>query len=40
MCEDGKRTWKAVLYALEKEVYAIIPRSTKANEITPTQLNI
>ncbi|MBT0727176.1 tyrosine-type recombinase/integrase [Rosenbergiella australiborealis] len=34
MREDGKRTWKAVLYALEKEVYAIIPRSTKANEIT------
>lgn len=34
MRKDGKRTYKQVLYALEKEVYPLIPPGTKAKKVT------
>ena len=33
MKADGKRTYEAVLKSLEKEVYTIIPKETKANQV-------
>ncbi|MDO6617437.1 site-specific integrase [Shewanella sp. 6_MG-2023] len=38
MKEDGKRTYGAVLKALEKEVYPHIPAITKAKEVQPTDI--
>jgi integrase len=38
MKEDGKRTYVAVLKALEKEVYPHIPPSTKAKDVKPTDI--
>lgn len=38
MERDGKRTHKAVLNALEKEVYSIIPPATKAKAVTTHDL--
>jgi integrase len=38
MEKDGKRTFKAVLSSLEKEVFPIIPRTTKAKDITTHDL--
>jgi len=35
MEKDGKRTFKAVLSSLEKEVYPHIPQETKAKDVTP-----
>lgn len=38
MEKDGKRTHKAVLASLEKEVYPVIPPATKAKEVTTHDL--
>ncbi|TOH51721.1 integrase, partial [Vibrio parahaemolyticus] len=38
MQKDGKRTHKAVLASLEKEVYPIIPPATKAKDVTTHDL--
>jgi len=38
MEKDGKRTFKAVLGALEKEVYPFIPPATKAKDVTKDNL--
>jgi integrase len=38
MKTDGKRTYEAVLKALEKEVYPVIKPETKAKEIQPTDI--
>lgn len=38
MSEDGKRTYAAVLKALEKEVYPYIPPATKAKDVQPTDI--
>lgn len=38
MNKDGKRTFKAVLYALEKETYPHILPTTKAKEVTPQDI--
>lgn len=38
MQKDGKRTYKAVLSALEKEVYPLIEPSTKAKDVTTHDL--
>ncbi|EGQ9761965.1 DUF4102 domain-containing protein [Vibrio alginolyticus] len=38
MEKDGKRTHKAVLASLEKEVYPIIPPATKAKDVTTHDL--
>jgi integrase len=38
MKTDGKRTYEAVLKALEKEVYPFIKPETKAKEIQPTDI--
>lgn len=38
MKADGKRTYEAVLKALEKEVYPFIKPETKAKEIQPTDI--
>jgi integrase len=40
MQTDGKRTFKAVLAALEKEVYPNIPKDSKAKDITPTDIKL
>jgi len=37
---DGKRTFKAVLAALEKEVYPSILKDSKAKDITPTDIKL
>jgi integrase len=38
MEKDGKRTHKAVIASLEKEVYPIIPPATKAKDVTTHEL--
>ncbi len=38
MEKDGKRTHKAVISSLEKEVYPIIPPATKAKDVTTHEL--
>lgn len=38
MEKDGKRTHKAVLVSLEKEVYPVIPPATKAKDVTTHDL--
>ena len=38
MEKDGKRTFKAVLTALEKEVYPHVPSVTKAKDVTPQDI--
>jgi integrase len=38
MKTDGKRTYEAVLKALEKEVYPVIKPDTKAKEVQPTDI--
>jgi len=38
MEKDGKRTFKAVLTALEKEVYPHVPSVTKAKDVTPQDM--
>lgn len=38
MEKDGKRTFKAVLSSLTKEVYPYIPPATKAKDVTPQDL--
>lgn len=38
MKKDGKRTYEAVLKALEKEVYPVIPKDTKAKDVTPHEI--
>ncbi|WP_346266827.1 Arm DNA-binding domain-containing protein, partial [Vibrio parahaemolyticus] len=38
MEKDGKRTHKAVLASLEKEVYPVIPPATKAKDVTTHDL--
>ncbi|NUY57022.1 integrase arm-type DNA-binding domain-containing protein [Salinivibrio sp. EAGSL] len=40
MVRDGKRTHKAVLASLEKEVYPVIPPETKAKNVTPHELKL
>ncbi|TCN87870.1 tyrosine-type recombinase/integrase [Shewanella fodinae] len=40
MAADGKRTYKAVLAALEKEVYPLIPPATKAKDIQPDDIKL
>jgi integrase len=40
MKADGKRTFKAVLKALEKEVYPSIPKDSKAKNVTPTDIKL
>ncbi|EKN4007411.1 integrase arm-type DNA-binding domain-containing protein [Yersinia pseudotuberculosis] len=35
---DNKRTWADVLKRLEKECYSVIPRETKAKDVTPLQI--
>ncbi|MFK3881266.1 tyrosine-type recombinase/integrase [Pantoea agglomerans] len=35
---DNKRTWADVLKRLEKECYTVIPRETKAKDVTPLQI--
>ncbi|WP_283131450.1 tyrosine-type recombinase/integrase [Enterovibrio norvegicus] len=40
MAKDGKRTHKAVLVSLVKEVYPIIPPSTKAKDVTAHELKL
>lgn len=38
MKRDGKRTFKAVLHSLEKEVYSTIAPETKASDVTRVQI--
>lgn len=38
MEKDCKRTFKAVLYSLEKEIYPHIPPETKAKDVTPQDI--
>ncbi|OOF18514.1 integrase [Salinivibrio sp. PR932] len=40
MVRDGKRTHKAVLASLEKEVYPVIPPATKAKDVTTNELKL
>ncbi|QIR05249.1 tyrosine-type recombinase/integrase [Salinivibrio costicola] len=40
MVRDGKRTHKAVLASLEKEVYPVIPPATKAKDVTTHELKL
>lgn len=38
MQEEGKRTFKAVLFSLQKEAYPIIPPDMKAKDVTPDHI--
>lgn len=40
MKQDGKRTWQDVLKRLEKECYNLIPKNTKAKDVTPNQIKV
>jgi hypothetical protein len=35
---DNKRTWADVLKRMERECYSVIPRETKAKDVTPLQI--
>lgn len=37
---DNKRTWADVLKRMERECYTVIPRETKAKDVTPLQTKL